>query len=94
MPTDAALVRAAATAQIEAWVRDGIAAAGGLAQVAVLAQRSRELGTLRARARATVMERQEYAAMWPSSARANLACALAYHVIRRRIAEPGQLPRH
>ncbi|GAA1423170.1 hypothetical protein GCM10009662_82890 [Catellatospora coxensis] len=89
MPDDAGAVRTATPAQIEEWVGKGIAAAGDLDRVAALAQRSRELGTLRARGRATDVQRHEYAAIWPSRSRAHLACGLAYHVVRRRLAVRG-----
>ncbi|WP_144118956.1 hypothetical protein [Catellatospora sichuanensis] len=88
MPDDASAVRSAATAQVEEWAGKGIAAVGDADRVAALTQRSRELGTLKARGQATAEQRQEYAAMWPSQARANLACGLAYHVIRHRITDP------
>ncbi len=86
MPDDAGAVRGAATEQVEEWLGKGVATVGDVERLAALAQRSRELGTLRARGQMTSAQRREYAAMWPSQRRANLACGLAYHVIRQRIA--------
>lgn len=90
MPDDASAVRVAAKAQVEEWVGKGIAFVGDVERLANLAQRARELGALRAKGQLTPAQREEYAAMWPSRARANLACGLAYHVIRHRIADSAR----
>ncbi|MDI1459450.1 hypothetical protein QEZ54_00565 [Catellatospora sp. KI3] len=85
MPDSGLRVHDISAQQIAQWAMQGVARLGGVKPVETLAQRSRELGIRRARRLADADELREYAAMWPSSRRTNMACGLAYHLVRLRL---------